>query len=97
MTRENNILRIDVILEEVLAKGSLQKGIDAIEVKQVWQDVMGLGIASYTEDVVLKGQTLIVKLSSSTLKEELGYGKDKMIGMLNEVLGKNLIKSIKLV
>jgi hypothetical protein len=47
--------------------------------------------------VSLKGHTLIVKLSSSTLKEELSYGKDKMIDMINEVLGKDLIKSIKLI
>lgn len=97
MKRDNSILRIDVILEEVLAKGSLQKGIDEITVKQVWHDVMGKGIASYTDDVSLKGHTLIVKLSSSTLKEELSYGKDKIIGMINEVLGKDLIKSIKLI
>ncbi len=96
MKRDNSILRIDVILEEVLAKSSLQKGIDEIAVKQVWHDVMGKGIASYTDDVVLKGHILIIKLSSSTLKEELSYGKDKIITMINDVLGKDLIKSIKL-
>jgi len=66
-------------------------------VKEAWENVMGNGVMSYTESIYLKNNTLFVKLSSSTLREELGYGKNKIIEMLNDSLNSTLIKSIKLV
>jgi hypothetical protein len=35
-------------------------------------------------------------LSSSVLREELSYGKEKIIAMLNEAIGKNVIKKLVL-
>jgi hypothetical protein len=37
---------------------------------------------------------LYVALSSSVLREELAYGKDKIIAMINEELGKEVIKKV---
>lgn len=96
MKRENDILRIDVVLEEVIGDGTLKKGMDAMAVKEAWQSVMGNGVVSYTDDLTLKKGLLIVKLSSSTLREELSYGKNKIVDLLNKHLKKDLITSIKL-
>jgi hypothetical protein len=38
----------------------------------------------------------VVKLKSSVLREELSYGKEKIIKMMNEELGENLISKIML-
>lgn len=46
--------------------------------------------------VELKGSTLYVSLSSSVLREELSYGKDKIIAMLNEELRKEVVKTLVL-
>jgi hypothetical protein len=35
-----------------------------------------------------------VQLSSSVLREELSYGKEKIIKMLNEELGKDIVKKL---
>ena len=53
---------------------------------------MGNGVNNYTTNILLKQETLYVQLSSSVLREELSYGKEKIITMLNEHLGKELIK-----
>jgi hypothetical protein len=37
-----------------------------------------------------------VSLSSSTLREELSYGKEKIINLLNDALEKDAIKKIVL-
>jgi hypothetical protein len=42
----------------------------------------------------LKGNTLYVALSSAVLREELSYGKDKIITMINEELRKELVKHL---
>jgi len=79
-----------------LQENKLQEGIDQFDVKDAWENVMGKGVMSYTESIRLKRNTLYVKLSSSALKEELNYGKEKIVKMLNESLKNVLIKSIKL-
>jgi hypothetical protein len=56
--------------------------------------MMGKGVNTYTNSVKLHKDVLYVELSSSVLREELSYGKDKIINMLNESLGKNLITKL---
>lgn len=80
----------------MLQENKLQKGMDQILVNEVWAEVMGQGVASYTESVTLKNQTILVKLSSSALREELQYGQDKIVKMLDQALTNVSIKSIKL-
>jgi hypothetical protein len=55
---------------------------------------MGQGVQSYTHHIELNGKTLIVNLKSSVLREELSYGKEKIIKMMNEELGEPLISKI---
>ena len=76
-----------------LFKGFWDKKIDA---KDAWFKIMKNGVSNYTTDVHLKNKTLYVSLSSSTLREELSYGKEKIINLLNEALEKDAIKKIVL-
>jgi hypothetical protein len=95
--RENNTNMIKDLMPQMLKENKLQKGINQISVKEAWENVMGQGVMSYTESVDLKNDTLFVKLTSSTLREELSYGKEKIVIMLNESMHTALIKNIKLV
>ena len=72
----------------------LQKGLDQVNIVHAWEELMGQGVNQYTSSVKLKGDTLHVELNSSVLREELSYGKEKIIHMMNEALGKPLIKKI---
>jgi hypothetical protein len=42
----------------------------------------------------LHGKTLVVNLKSSVLREELSYGKEKILKMMNDELGEPLISKI---
>ncbi len=81
-------------LKEFIDKNKLQNGIDKVEAREAWENLMGNGVANYTTGVELRNGTLYVALSSSVLREELSHGKSKIINMLNEELGKDLIKKI---
>ena len=94
--RDNNTNKLKDLIPQMLQENKLQKGMDQIYVKEAWAEVMGKGVMNYTESVTLKNHTLFVKLASSALREELEYGKDKIIKMLNTSLPKLSIKSIKL-
>ena len=67
---------------------------DLVLVKEAWAEVMGNGVNTYTKNIQFKNGTLIVELTSSVLREELSYGKDKIIKMINEELHKEVIKDV---
>ena len=94
--RTNDFISVKDALQEMLQQNKLQKGIDQVNVKEAWQFVMGNGVSSYTDSIELKGDTLIVRLSSATLREELSYGKEKIAKMMNENIGKTIINKVKL-
>lgn len=82
------------VLKQFIEKNKLQSGIDNISVQDAWKSLMGNGVNSYTKEVSLKGTTLYVSLTSAVLREELCYGKQKIINMINEELGKEVIKEV---
>lgn len=92
--RNNENLTIADALKEFVETNRLEKGLDAVNVQDTWQRMMGNGVNNYTTAIQLKGETLYVQLSSSVLREELSYGKEKIISMLNESLGKQIIKEL---
>ncbi len=95
--RENDTFKIKDLIPGMLKENKLQNGMDQIFVKEAWEDIMGKGVITYTESVFLQKSTLIVKLSSSPLREELSYGKDKIVKMMNDHLIHISIKTVKLV
>jgi hypothetical protein len=94
--RTNNESSIGDVLREIIEKNKLQPGIDQIAVKDAWKNLMGNGVNTYTRNIMLKGNTLYVELTSAVLREELSYGKDKIIRMINEELKREVVVSVVL-
>lgn len=94
--RHNEHLKIGDILKEFVETNKLQGGLDKIGIREAWEQLMGNGVNHYTTGIKLERSTLYVQLSSSVLREELSYGKEKIIAMLNEAMGKELIKKLVL-
>lgn len=94
--RLNNQSSISDVLKEIIQVNKLQPGIDQIEVKEAWKNLMGNGVNSYTKNVLLKGTTLYVELTSSVLREELSFGKDKIIAMINGELRRDVVAVVVL-
>lgn len=92
--RTSNEGSIADVLKQFIEKNNLQSGMDKIDVQDAWKSLMGNGVNSYTKEVVLKGTTLYVSLTSAVLREELSYGKQKIVKMINEELGKEVIKDV---
>ena len=77
--RTNENLSISDALKEFVSTNKLEKGLDKVNVANAWQKLMGNGVNNYTTSVQLDRDTLYVQLSSSVLREELSYGKHKII------------------
>lgn len=94
--RFNEEQSIQDVLKNFISHNKLQGGIDKVEVKEVWFNLMGNGVANYTEEVELKKETLYVKLTSAVLREELMFGREKIIKMINQEIGKEVVKTLVL-
>jgi hypothetical protein len=94
--RRNDNLNMGEALNEFIKANKLEKGIDKVNAKEAWAKLMGNGVNNYTTAIELRNDVLFVSLSSSVLREELSLGKSKIITMLNEELGKDLVKKLVL-
>lgn len=94
--RNNENLHLSDLLKNFVKDNNLQKGLDKVAVHDVWEQVMGPAIHKYTRTIRLDRNTLYIELTSSVLREELSYGKEKIMRNLNEALKKELIKKLVL-
>jgi hypothetical protein len=94
--RLNNESPISDVLKAFIENNKLQSGMDKIDVEKAWKDLMGNGVNTYTKEVILKGTTLYVTLTSAVLREELSHGKQIIISMLNDELRKDVVKELVL-
>ncbi|GAA0873017.1 DUF721 domain-containing protein [Gangjinia marincola] len=94
--RTNDHQSIKDVLKSFVTENKLEKGLDKVHVAEAWQKQMGPAIQKYTHVIRLERQTLYVSLTSSVLREELSYGKEKIIRLINEEIGKEVIKKLVL-
>ncbi len=81
---------LDKFLEQSRLRGSIQ----ALQIGDVWEDIMGKTIASYTEEIRIINDTLFITTHVAPLKQELIFQKEKIKLRVNEALGKKIIKEI---
>ncbi len=86
----------DLLQNFVKDNRRLEHGLNELNIQEVWNSEMGPAIKKYTTNIKLSRETLYVQLNNSVLREELSYGKPKIIKMLNEALKKDLIKKLVL-
>ena len=81
-------------LKEFLKKSKLKGGIQALQIEDAWEKIMGKTIAKYTDKLEIINQTLFISSTVAPLKNELLYQKEKIIERVNEELGENVIKEV---
>ncbi|WMW78504.1 DUF721 domain-containing protein [Flavobacterium sp. 20NA77.7] len=94
MKRFNDDYTIGDIMKEFIKESKLEKGLDVVQVKELWASLMGPTIVNYTTQVDFYKNILYVTLSSAVLKQELALGKQKIIDLINKELQKKLVKDL---
>ena len=95
--RENNSFSVKDLMQSFIKENNLSKGMRKLKVEETWAEMMGPGVMAHTTSVLLQNKTLIIQLTSSVLREELSYGKEKIIKMMNEKVGEGVISKLMLV
>jgi hypothetical protein len=94
--KKEDFVNMSEVLKDFKSQKKLSKGFLKVDVEQAWKEVMGPGVMTYTTQIKLNGDKLLVSLSSSVLRQELSYGRSKIIDNLNEHLSSETIKSLVL-
>lgn len=87
-------ISIGEALKQFLKNSKLKSGIQAMQVEDAWEKIMGKTIARYTDKIEIINSTLYISTSVAPLKNELLYQKAKIIERVNEALGENVIKDV---
>ena len=81
-------------LQQFLNKSKLKTGLQAMQIEDVWEKIMGKTVAKYTDKLQIVGATLYVSTVVAPLKNELLYQKEKIIELVNIELGEKVIKEV---
>ena len=96
MKRNFDTKSLKSVLDKLIDKNSLSSGLNNVKIQSLWKKTMGGNVNSYTTEIHLKNKTLYVSLSSSVLRQELSYGKQKIIDLINNEIGTKIINKIVL-
>jgi hypothetical protein len=81
-------------IKQFLKQSRIKHGIQALQIEDAWEQIMGKTIAKYTDKIQIINQTLFINTSVAPLKNELLFQKDKIIERVNEALGEKVIKEV---
>ncbi|MDQ6903773.1 MAG: DUF721 domain-containing protein [Bacteroidota bacterium] len=81
-------------LKQFLKTSKLKSGVQAMQIEEAWEKIMGKTIARYTDKIEIVNSTLFISSSVAPLKNELLYQKAKIIERVNEALGEKVIKDV---
>jgi len=81
-------------LKQFLKQSKLKGSVQALQIEDVWEKIMGKTIARYTENIRIKGNTLYIGTTVAPLRQELLYQKEKIIQRVNEALGEKAISEV---
>jgi hypothetical protein len=93
-TRQAEEQSLGSLLSIFKQQKGLQKGFLLEDLKSAWAEEMGPGVANYTTAIKFERGILYVSLSSSTLREELSYGVEKIKGLMNERFEEDPVKKV---
>ena len=86
-------------IKEVLLKALREQGLETPLLQKrlidAWPEVMGEAINRYTDNLVIRNQTLFVHLTNPALRMELSMQRQAIVGRLNAHVGSQVIADIR--
>ena len=81
-------------LRKFLNHSHLKGSIQALQIEEVWEQIMGKTVARYTDKIRIHGQTLYIDTTVAPLRQELLYQKETILRRVNEALGEVVVKDV---
>jgi predicted nucleic acid-binding Zn ribbon protein len=83
------------LISDILRRNGWEHRYQEMEVLRCYREVVGEVIWKKTRESRLHGKTLVLKMDSGPLKQELSYQKTKLIDAINELIGNDAIEKLE--
>jgi Dna[CI] antecedent, DciA len=81
-------------MQQFLKNSKFKTYIQAIQVEELWETMMGKTVAKYTDKIQIIGTTLFITTSVAPLRNELMYQKNIILQRVNDALGEKTVKEV---
>ena len=94
--RGNNTNNVGDIIRKLMKNPKLADRLDELDALEVWKELIGKQLQKYITDARMVKGSLLIKVKSAPLRNELSYKKTNLIKQINTKLGKEVVKEIVL-
>jgi len=92
--RKSNDQTMKEALDSMLKAFKLDGKLQQLKLINSWEKIMGPAVASRTTDIKFYGKKLYITLSSASLRQELFQERERLVGLLNEESGVEMVEEI---
>jgi predicted nucleic acid-binding Zn ribbon protein len=92
--QKEEIKHVGDAIQELLKSYRIKSKFDETNLVASWERLVGKPIAKRTKKVFIRNHVLFVELDSPSMKHDLNYHKDKIVGVFKKEFGPDIIKEI---
>ena len=92
--RKSNQQSIGAVIRKLLKNQKLEGRLKELDVLKLSEELLGKNLMKYINDLSVKNGTLIIKVKSAVVRNELSYQKSEIIKKINEQVGHEILKEI---
>jgi predicted nucleic acid-binding Zn ribbon protein len=92
--RKTNASSLKEAIEDMLEFYKLRTKFDETYVAAHWEQIMGAPIAARTTKVYITEAKLYIQLDSASLRNELLMAKNKILQLINQAIGAELVNEV---
>ena len=86
--------KLSSVIKKIVSNPKISDKLENLKIIEIWNEIMGNNLQKYIIDSKVYNRKLLVKIKSSTLRNELGYKKTELINQINKRFGKKIIDEI---
>lgn len=94
--RDSNQETLGQVIERMLNVYRLKSGVRQVDLMQHWPEIVGEAVAAKTDQIELRGEVLIIRMSSAAMKHELHYQRSQIAANVNAFFKEDIVKEIDL-
>lgn len=95
MNRKYTDSPLKELITDILRRNGWEHRYREMEVLRCYREVVGEVIWKKTRESRLNGKTLVLKMDSGPLKQELSYQKTKLLDAINELMGQTEVEKVE--
>lgn len=92
--RDSNEAPLKDVIDKLLKAYRLDGKMKEMDILAAWPEMMGVAVANRTKELFIRNKTLIVKMDSAVMRDELSHGKQVIIQRVNQEAGFEIITDV---